>query len=126
MVSHDRFTDWDAHPRRSHDRRRSNTTSCAACANGWLVDHRRTDYPLSGNLQPRGQLTTALTKPPFSWINHLIRPLRSDGGIVRPRALAVLRLITSSNLVGCATGRSPGLAPFRILSTNPAARRNMS
>jgi hypothetical protein len=40
------------------------------------VDHRRTDYPLSGNLQPRGQLKTALTKPPFSWIDHLIRPLQ--------------------------------------------------
>src|SRR5206468_4227925 len=50
----------------------------------------------------------------------------SDGGIVRPRALAVLRLITSSNLVGCSTGRSPGLAPLRILSTIPAARRQRS
>jgi hypothetical protein len=38
-------------------------------------------------------------------------------GTVSPSALAVLRLITSSNLVGCSTGRSPGLAPFRILST---------
>src|SRR4029077_12914214 len=35
---------------------------------------------------------------------------RSGGGIVRPRALAVLRLIASSNLVGCSIGRSPGLA----------------
>ena len=26
---------------------------------------------------------------------------RSEGGIVRPRAFAVLRLLTSSNLVGC-------------------------
>src|SRR5262245_58924544 len=34
----------------------------------------------------------------------------SDGGIVRPRTLAVLRLITSSNLVGCSMGRSVGLA----------------
>src|SRR5499433_683213 len=42
---------------------------------------------------------------------------RRDGGIVRPSALAVLRLITSSNLAGCSTGRSPGLAPLRILST---------
>src|SRR5215471_6761896 len=42
---------------------------------------------------------------------------RNDGGIVRPRALAVLRLIISSNFVGCSTGRSAGLAPFRILST---------
>ena len=40
---------------------------------------------------------------------------RSDGGIVSPRAFAVLRLITSSTLVGCSTGRSAGLAPFRIL-----------
>ena len=39
------------------------------------------------------------------------------GGIVRPICLAVLRLITSSNFVGCSTGRSAGLAPFRILST---------
>src|SRR5262249_32197404 len=31
-------------------------------------------------------------------------------------ALAVLRLITSSNRVGCSTGRSPGFAPLRILS----------
>ena len=28
-----------------------------------------------------------------------------DGGTVRPSALAVLRLITSSNVVGCWTGR---------------------
>ncbi len=32
-------------------------------------------------------------------------------------ALAVFRLITSSNVVGCSTGRSPGLAPLSILST---------
>ena len=30
---------------------------------------------------------------------------RIDGGMVRPSALAVLRLITSSNLVGCSTVR---------------------
>ena len=45
------------------------------------------------------------------------------GEMLRPRALAVLRLIASSNLVGCWTGRSPGLAPFKILSTYVAARR---
>src|SRR4029450_5487042 len=43
-------------------------------------------------------------------------------GIVRPSAFAVLRLMTSSNFVGCSTGRSAGLAPFRILSTYRAAR----
>src|ERR1700738_1205202 len=39
------------------------------------------------------------------------------GGISRPSALAVLRLITSSNLVGSWTGRLAGFVPFRILST---------
>src|SRR5262245_44886752 len=37
--------------------------------------------------------------------------------ILRPSALAVVRLMTRSNLVGCSTGRSAGLAPRRILST---------
>lgn len=36
------------------------------------------------------------------------------------------RLIASSNLVGCSTGRSAGLAPLSILSTKTAARRQMS
>jgi hypothetical protein len=38
-------------------------------------------------------------------------------GISRSSDLAVLRLITSSNLVGCSTGRSPGFAPFKTLPT---------
>src|SRR5262245_43120902 len=39
----------------------------------------------------------------------------SVGGISTPSAFAVLRLITNSNLVGCRTGRSAGLAPLRTL-----------
>src|SRR3954452_12067093 len=42
---------------------------------------------------------------------------RSDCGTVMPSLLAVFRLMTSSNLVGCSTGRSAGLAPFRIFPT---------
>ncbi len=42
---------------------------------------------------------------------------RTVGGIVRPKAWAVLRLITSSNFIGCSTGKSAGLAPLRSLST---------
>jgi hypothetical protein len=38
----------------------------------------------------------------------------SAEGTARPSALAVLRLITNSNLVGCSTGRSAGLAPLRM------------
>ena len=41
----------------------------------------------------------------------------SDGGTVRPSVLSVFILITSSNLVGCSTGRSEGLVPLRTLST---------
>jgi len=41
----------------------------------------------------------------------------SDGGKVRPSVLAVLRLITSSYLVGACTGRSPGFSPLRMRST---------
>jgi len=41
----------------------------------------------------------------------------SVGGTWRPIALAVLRLIIRSILVGCSTGWSAGLAPLSILST---------
>ena len=42
---------------------------------------------------------------------------RSAWGTSRPSALAVFKLMTNSNLVGACTGRSPGLAPFKIRST---------
>jgi hypothetical protein len=38
-------------------------------------------------------------------------------GISRPSAFAVLRLITSSYLVGACTGRSAGFSPLRMRST---------
>src|SRR5262249_49218025 len=38
----------------------------------------------------------------------------SLSGTSRPSAFAVLRLMTSSNLVGCITGKSAGFAPLRI------------
>lgn len=38
----------------------------------------------------------------------------SDGGTVRASALAVFRLMTNSNLVGCRTGRSTVFSPLRI------------
>jgi hypothetical protein len=40
----------------------------------------------------------------------------SAGGTVRPRALAVLRLMTNLYVDACSTGKSAGLAPLRILS----------
>ena len=57
-----------------------------------------------------------------AWVEHVYSMIWSarsstDCGIVRPNALAVLRLITNSNLVGCSMGKSPAIAPFKILST---------
>ena len=63
---------------------------------------------------PRG--STVSGRHSAYWITSSARP-STDGGIVSPSALAVLRLITSSNLEACSTGRSAGLAPLRILST---------
>src|SRR5262249_60573927 len=54
--------------------------------------------------------------PVHHWMSSLART-RTDCGIVSPSVLAVLALTTNSNLVGCSTGRSPGFAPFKILST---------
>ena len=42
---------------------------------------------------------------------------RIGRGTIRPSALAVLRLMTSSKVVGCSTDRSAAFAPLRILPT---------
>ncbi len=39
------------------------------------------------------------------------------GGMVRPSAFAVLRLINSLNFVAACTGRSAGFAPLRMVPT---------
>src|SRR5262245_24421093 len=44
-------------------------------------------------------------------------------GTSRPSVLAVLRLITSSNLVGACTGRSAAFSPLRMRSTYVATCR---
>ena len=54
--------------------------------------------------------------PHAYWITSSARR-SSEGGIASPSALAVLRLMTSSNFSGYSTGNSAGLAPLRILST---------
>src|SRR5262249_24787098 len=63
--------------------------------------------------------------PVHYWMISSAR-VSTDCGIVSPRALAVLRLMTKSNLVDCSTGSSDGLAPRRIWSIRYAARRYMS
>src|SRR5262249_41887569 len=48
----------------------------------------------------------------------------NPSGTLSPSALAVFRLIANSNLVGCSTGSSAGLAPCRIRCTYQAPRLN--
>jgi len=69
----------------------------------------------ANNCREQVQQKSALEGPPHS-ITSSART-RSEGGTLRPSALAVFRLITISNLVGCSIGRSAGFVPLRILST---------
>ena len=55
--------------------------------------------------------------------NSSARTIRPSGTSI-PSVFAVVRLITSSNLVGRKTGRSAGLAPLRMRSTYAAVCRN--
>src|SRR5262249_13870254 len=70
----------------------------------------------------QGSRPPVLTEPhnELATPNHSITSsarASSDGGTSRPSALAVLRLIAYSNLVGACTGRSAALAPRRMRST---------
>ena len=75
----------------------------------------------SGKTRSRPEADAGTGRLKCAWRNHrsMISSARSntDCGIFRPRAFAVFILITSSNFVGCATGRSAGLVPLRILAT---------
>src|SRR5215471_21100123 len=85
-------------------------------AHGWLpfaADSIRQQF---GTQMPQGG------HPPHHSITSSARN-RNDSGIVRSMALAALRLMIRVNRVGTSTGRSAGLAPFRILSTKVANRR---
>jgi hypothetical protein len=68
--------------------------------------HKRTHAPQQ----------TPCTAATFYSITSSARASRV-GGISRPSALAVFRLITSSYLVGACTGRSAGFSPLRMRST---------
>src|SRR4029453_6787111 len=94
----------------------------------WVYDrqsiHLRRLLRLGG--QRRGEEASSYGADEESPIHHSITwsaRCSSEGGILSPMALAVLRLITSSNVVGCSTGRSAGFAPLRILSMKSVARR---
>src|SRR4029077_16143305 len=68
-------------------------------------------YPLLGPDLHR------LDRTSFAWRTYSITSsarASSVGGTVRPSILAMCRLMTSSNLVDCTTGKSPAWRPLRI------------
>ena len=74
--------------------------------------------PESGHVQCKNKMS-ALCQERHADFYSITSSARAsiDGGIARPSAFAVLRLITSSYLVGACTGRSAGFSPLRMRST---------
>jgi len=93
--------------------------------NGWTTDIRSNSDSGGKADIARGQIRAITGSGPPHSITSSART-RSIAGTSMPRALAVLRLITSSNLVGCSTGNSAGLEPLRMRSTYAAVRRKLS
>jgi hypothetical protein len=88
------------------------------CAGGWcLLSSWR---PPSRACPPYVAAFTGWIAPACGWRTHSITSSTSASnlsGTFRPSVLAVLRLMSNSNLVGCTTGRSDGTAPLRIVPT---------
>ena len=68
-------------------------------------DPKRTSLALS---------ISAASKRPTSYSITSSAATRRFCGTVRPSVLAILRLMTNSNLVDCMTGSSAGFSPLRI------------
>jgi transposase len=86
------------------------------------------DRTILGKISRRGNRYLRVLFVQAAWV-VLVRikaRVSSGGGTVRLSAFAVLRLIIRSNLVGCWTGMSAGLAPRNILSMYSADRRHSS
>ena len=91
-----------------------NSSKSFACCPGVIpMPVSETDSSIQARPSARPRLDLAILGETPHSITSSARA-SSDGGISRPSARTVLRLITSSNLVDCITGRSAGLAPLRI------------
>src|SRR6476620_12512609 len=75
--------------------------------------HARPNTSVQGQLPTHALQQTKWVRRSYSIASSA--RLSSSGGTVSPSSFAVLRLITSSSLVGSSTGRSSGFAPFKIL-----------
>ena len=115
----DRGSELNANPRRRGDRM-NRRELFVAFSSPW---NRHFWHP---NCKTRGNFTLS-SHPSFT--PHSITSSAATCklcGTVRPSALAVLRLITSSNFVVRMTGRSRGFVPLRILAVYIAAWRYTS
>src|SRR5262249_3814475 len=89
---------------------------------GYAHEHADAPHVLAGLLSARRKRPRSRAAgqgdevPPVHSITASARA-STLAGISMPRALAVLRLMTSSNLVGACTGRSAGFSPLRMRST---------
>src|SRR5690242_9891373 len=108
MVCHDRLTEWDAHPRRSvaaivDDRILTSCAAVRARMDGWwtlAVGTTVTNARLLLDKEVRTNDEDCLDTRDRSH-GSITRSARSnsDGGMVRPSALATFMLIASSNFV---------------------------
>ena len=79
----------------------------------------------SGTIVNCSLMTHSVTSPPQIAALRKVYSITSSAlacsvcGMPKPSDLAVFKLMTKSNLVGCSTGRSTGLVPLR---TNRRAR----
>src|SRR5262249_26102172 len=80
------------------------------------LGHKRT-FAAQNNMSALPQNQTCAVQSSAHYSITSSARARTAGGIVRPSALAVLRLITSSYLVGACTGKSAGFSPLRMRST---------
>src|SRR5262249_33815030 len=69
--------------------------------------------PRLGRFRPQRDRWSHVARALVHSITSSARP-RSESGTSRPSALAVLRLMISSTLVDCCTGRSAGFSPLRM------------
>src|SRR5215510_14494339 len=101
--------------------KRSDRYQCALASNVERIEQSRLKQEQAGQARccacrerPRRRAAEQRDEiaPPDHTITSSARA-RSEGGTSKRSALAVLRLITSSNLLACTTGRSAGLAPLR-------------
>jgi hypothetical protein len=83
----------------------------------------RCPLPPAADMPPQRRWATSCHKPTYAVQQNRDYSITSSArassvaDTSKPSAMAVTRLTTSSNLVGCSTGRSAGFVPRRILST---------